>query len=138
MPFLGEASQDLCLVVFLVSLRYKSIKARIKMPSTGQNLVLYWPQLWAQLMLHSPIETNTCVWLQNCFIPVYFYPINNSRGVQMSVFTLSLYRYPILEIKCPFAAPKLIIFPEINLGIFLVFFISIVDCLPCFQSVWKV
>ena len=34
--------------------------ARKKRPSTGQNLVLFWPQLWAQLMLHSPIQANTC------------------------------------------------------------------------------
>ena len=61
--YTGESIPSYVKCIFLVSLRYRSTKARvarIKRPSKRPNLVMYWPQKLAQLMLPSPVEVNIC------------------------------------------------------------------------------
>ena len=58
---LGKVSRPMS--IFLVSLNLLSTISQtstIFRPSRVQNLVLYWPQYKAQLMLQSPTEANTC------------------------------------------------------------------------------
>ena len=46
----------------MVSLKKRDISSHsARRPSRVKNLVLYWPHFWAQLILHFPIEANTCL-----------------------------------------------------------------------------
>ena len=57
----GKLSKPMSMMIFVGKLEIKMAEvAHTGQPSSVQNRVLYWPQYWAELMLHSPIEANMC------------------------------------------------------------------------------